>query len=286
MPEVSDSPGAGAPSPAELRELQLFVVQLGAAMNAAGETVYEVQERLARVAHAYDPPAVRISAFPTFLMVTMGSGEPATLELTSVAAVPRLDQIASLDRLVRDAEHGAVRPDEGLRRLDGIAGMRPRFGRLQSIAGYAVLTLGLCLILKPSPRDVAAAALLGALVGLLRSVAGTQPPVQALMPLVTAFVVSALSALAVEHDLTEPGLRALLAFGIVAGIQAVGASAQRLFSGSPELLGAWARWLGVLIFATGVVVANSAPPRSFPGMLLVLYAAWAGQVAGNAIFGG
>jgi uncharacterized membrane protein YjjB (DUF3815 family) len=79
---------------------------------------------------------------------------------------------------------------------------------------------------------------------------------------------------------------ALLAFGIVAGIQAVGASAQRVFSGSPELLGAWAPWLGVLIFATGVVVANSAPPRSFPGMLLVLYAAWAGQVAGNAIFGG
>jgi uncharacterized membrane protein YjjB (DUF3815 family) len=49
---------------------------------------------------------------------------------------------------------------------------------------------------------------------------------------------------------------------------------------------AWAPRLGVLVFAAGVVVANSAPPRSFPGMLLVLCAAWAGQVVGNAVFGG
>ena len=52
------------------------------------------------------------------------------------------------------------------------------------------------------------------------------------------------------------------------------------------MLGEWAPWLGVLVFAMGVVVANSAPPRAFPGMLLVLYAAWIGQVAGNFIFGG
>jgi Putative threonine/serine exporter len=103
---VSDSPGARAPTPGELRELQVFVVRLGAAMNAVGETVYTVQERLARVAHAYHAPAVRISAFATFLILTMGRGEPATLELTSVASAPRLDQIASLDRLVREAERG------------------------------------------------------------------------------------------------------------------------------------------------------------------------------------
>jgi hypothetical protein len=58
MPEVSDSPGAGAPTPPELRELQVFVVRLGAAMNAAGSTVYEVQERLARRLGQRDPKGV------------------------------------------------------------------------------------------------------------------------------------------------------------------------------------------------------------------------------------
>jgi uncharacterized membrane protein YjjP (DUF1212 family) len=286
-----------------------------------------VQARLTRVAHAYSARTALISAFPTFLMVTMGSGEPATLELTSVTTGPRLDQIAALDHLVREAEAGRVSPATGLRRLDEISEMRPRFGRLPRLAGYAVLTAGICLILQPAPPEVVAAAVLGALVGWMRSVAGHQAPVQALMPLIAAFSVSALSALAVDHDLTDPGLRpmvaalvvflpgttlatavlelaagqmvsgssrlvsgamqlALLTFGIIAGIQAVGVSTRLVFSGSSDVLGDWAPWLGVLVFAAGVLVANSAPPRSFPGLLLVLYAAWAGQVVGNAIFGG
>lgn len=327
MKVVSEPADARGPTPDDLRQLQLFVVRLGAAMNAAGQTVYEVQERLARATDAYRARAARISAFPTFLMVTMGRGEPATLELTSVTTVPRLDQIARLERLVREAEAGLIRPADGLRELDAIEQMQPRFGRLQSIAGYMVLSLGLCLILQSAPRDVAAAALLGALVGLLRSVVGTEQPVQALLPLIAAFSVAALSALAVRLDLTDPGLRAmvaslvvflpgttlttavlelaagqivsgasrlvagvmqlaLLAFGIIAGIQAVGAPSSLVFSGSGNMLGDWAPWLGVGVFAAGATVANSAPPRSFPGLLLVLYAAWAGQVLGNAVFGG
>ena len=327
MNGVSEPADAGGLTADELRQLQVFVVRLGAAMNAAGQTVYEVQERLARATDAYRARAARISAFPTFLMVTMGRGEPATLELTSVTTVPRLDQIARLERLVREAEAGLIRPADGLRELDAIEQMQPRFGRLQSIAGYMVLSLGLCLILQSAPRDVAAAALLGALVGLLRSVVGTEQPVQALLPLIAAFSVAALSALAVRLDLTDPGLRAmvaslvvflpgttlttavlelaagqivsgasrlvagvmqlaLLAFGIIAGIQAVGAPSSLVFSGSGNMLGDWAPWLGVGVFAAGATVANSAPPRSFPGLLLVLYAAWAGQVLGNAVFGG
>ena len=155
----------------DLAELQLFVVQLGAAMNAAGEPVYVVQDRLTKMAAAYGARAATVSAFPTYLMVTMGRGEPAAVEVTtSLASSPRLDQIAALDRLLQDAERGAVRPADGLRRLAEIRQLRPRFGPLQSIAGYSVLTMGLCLILHPAPLDVAAAAVFGALVGVLRSV--------------------------------------------------------------------------------------------------------------------
>ena len=77
----------------------------------------------------------------------------------------------------------------------------------------------------------------------------------------------------------------LLAFGIVAGIGMAGVSAQRAFSSSDALLGSWAPWLGVLVFAVGVAIAHSAPPGSFPSLLVVLYAAWIGQVVGNELFG-
>ena len=66
-----------------------FLVQLGAAMNAVGEPVDSVQQRLTQAARAYGASSARISAFPTYMMVTMGRGEPVTLELTtSLAASP------------------------------------------------------------------------------------------------------------------------------------------------------------------------------------------------------
>lgn len=309
-------------------ELQTFVVRLGAAMNAAGEPVHTVEERLRRVAAAYGAHNARITAFPTYLMVAMGRGEPAALELTtSLASMPRLDQIAALDRLVRAAEHAAVTPAEGLEALDGIVAMTPRYGRLQAITGYAVLAAGLCLVIHPTPADVGAAAVLGAIVGVLRTLSERHPPVQVLLPVVAAFVVSALGSLAIELDLTDQGLPAMaaalavflpgatmttavlelasgqvvsgssrlvagamqlamLAFGIIAGIEAVGVPSAVVLSGTDELLGPWAPWVGVVVFAAGVLVANSAPPRALPTLLLVLMAAWGGQVVGNAVFGG
>ena len=229
--------------------------------------------------------------------------------------------------MLHDAERGAVRPTDGLRRLTEIRELQPRFGPLQSIAGYSVLTMGLCLILHPAARDVAAAAVFGALVGVLRSVGRSQQTLQVLMPVIAAFSVSALSALAVKEDLIEPGMRAmvaslivflpgatlttavlelaagqmvsgssrlvsggvqlaLLSFGILAGIEAVGIPSSQVLFGREGLLGAWSPWLGVLVFAAGVIVAHSAPARSLPALLVVLYAAWTGQVLTNAIFGG
>ena len=91
----------------DLAELQLFVVQLGAAMNAAGEPVYVVQDRLTKMAAAYGARAATVSAFPTYLMVTMGRGEPAVVELTaSLGASPRLDQVAALDHLLAGRRTG------------------------------------------------------------------------------------------------------------------------------------------------------------------------------------
>jgi uncharacterized membrane protein YjjP (DUF1212 family) len=82
--------------PSERFELQAFIVRLGAAMNAAGEPVYNVQDTLVRIAAAYGVTRARINAYPTSLFVTLGSGESATLELTTpLSSVPRLDQISA-----------------------------------------------------------------------------------------------------------------------------------------------------------------------------------------------
>ena len=192
--------------------------------------------------------------------------------------------------------------------------------------GYTTLTIGIALILRPAPRDVAAAAVLGTVVGVLRLLARGRRSLEVLMPFLAAFAVALLTALAVKHDVTDPGLRAmiaalvvfipgvalttavleltegqmisgssrlvwaatqlgLIAFGIVAGVSAAGVPPERAFSSSDALLGDWAPWLGVLVFAVGVTVAHSTPPGALLSLLVVLYAAWTGQVLGDALFG-
>ena len=78
----------------------------------------------------------------------------------------------------------------------------------------------------------------------------------------------------------------LLAFGILAGIQVVGVAPARVLSGSGELIGDWAPWVGVVVFAAGVTLTHSTPRRALPSLLVVMYAAWAGQVVGSLVFGG
>ena len=324
MRDAEERPGAAV----DPVELQAFVIQLGAAMDTIGEPVYAIESRLRAIAAAYGVAGARVSAFPTTLLVTMGRGEPATLEVTPhLAVAPRLDQVAALHRLLDTAERGAIAPVDGLALLDEIRSRATRFRPLANLAGYAVLSMGLALILHSALRDVAAAAVLGALVGLLRSTAGRRAGLDVLMPVAAAFGVSLLTALAVKHDLADPGLRAmiaslivfvpgaalttgvlelaagatisgaarlvsggvqlvLLAFAILAGVSVVGIPSTRVFSSSSVLLGDLAPWVGVLVFAVGVLVAYSAPVGAFAGLLIVLYAAWIGQVVGDHLFGG
>lgn len=326
---MQGQPGTG--EPAHRRpgpELLTLLVELGAEMSATGQPVYVVQDRITAIARAYGADSATVTAFPTYLMVSIGRGQPAAIQLTSaLSGTSRLNQIAALDRLLDDAERGELQPAEGLERLAEIRVMPPRWGRLMAVFGYAILAMGICLVLHPAPLEVAAAAVLGALVGVLRSAVRGQQTLQVLTPVIAAFLVSALSAWAVQAEISQLGMRpmvaalvvflpgaalttavlelaagqmisgasrlvsggvqlALLAFGILAGIEAVGISPSRVLFSDEALLGAWSPWLGVLVFALGVVLADSAPRRSLLGLLVVLYAAWGAQVLSNALAGG
>jgi uncharacterized membrane protein YjjP (DUF1212 family) len=307
--------------------LLLFLADLGAALSAIGETVDAIEQRLGVIARAYGLRDARFSVFPTSLFLTLGRGEAATIEPTTrLSPTPRLDQIAAVHRLAEEAERGRLAPRAGLAQLDEIRATTDRFGPVASVLGYTVLTMGIALILHPAVKDVAAAAALGTIVGLLRLFARGRRSLEVLMPFLAAFAVAAVTALVVKHDITDPGLRAmiaslivfipgvalttafleltegqmisgssrlvwattqvgLLAFGIVAGVSVAGVPAERAFSSSDPLLGGWAPWLGVLVYAVGVTVAHSAPPGALLSLLVVLYAAWTGQVVGNALFG-
>ncbi|WCB93096.1 hypothetical protein DSM104299_01798 [Baekduia alba] len=76
----------------------------------------------------------------------------------------------------------------------------------------------------------------------------------------------------------------LLGIGIVVGAELVGNPHSAPVAGSAaDTLGSWSPWLGVLLYGIGIYVHNSAPAGSLRWLLLVLFAAWGGQLVGRAI---
>lgn len=110
-----------------------------------------------------------------------------------------------------EAERGEVEPVAGLSRLQTIRAMAPRHGLVVSLVSYVAMTVGLCLVLQPTPADVAVAACLGAVVGVLVLAVRGRQTLMVLVPIATATVTSALSFQALKHGIAAPGLRALIA---------------------------------------------------------------------------
>jgi uncharacterized membrane protein YjjP (DUF1212 family) len=188
------------------------VLGVGRALSLAGTAVSETQERLTRIAAASGGQDARVVVLPTALMIGFGRAGWATIESTPQHnGALRLDQISALYELVHEAERGAVEPSEGLRRLQAIHAMPPRHGAVVTVLAYAVMTLGLCLVLEPSALDVLIAGAFGALVGAITLVTRGRPTLAALAPVLSATIVSALAFEAVQHGAADPGLRPLIA---------------------------------------------------------------------------
>ncbi len=78
----------------------------------------------------------------------------------------------------------------------------------------------------------------------------------------------------------------LLAFGIVAGAELAGLPSEDVLRDQHvNLLGWWAPWLGVRVFGIAAALYFSAPHGALRWLLLVLLAAWLGQVVGDRLFG-
>jgi uncharacterized membrane protein YjjP (DUF1212 family) len=166
-----------------------------------------------RVAAANDAQRARILVFPTAMIVASGPEDWATIDaIPSLGETLRLDQVSALYELVEAAEAGEIDPATGLLELRRIRTMSPRHGRVVSVLAYAVMTVGLCLILQPTPADVVIAFGLGLLVGMLLLLTRGHTALTILVPAACATLVSALSFEAVAHGVADdPGLRTLIA---------------------------------------------------------------------------
>jgi hypothetical protein len=141
-----DVGGQAEPRDPDPRDLQDFVLQAGRALNDSGSPVSEIQKRLTRIAAAYGATGARVVVMPTSVIVSLGPAQAATIERAPpLGGSLRLDQIAALYELLRQAEQGLVRLDVGIRRLAEIRELSRRFGVLVTAFGYVAAAVGICL---------------------------------------------------------------------------------------------------------------------------------------------
>ncbi|MBW6433630.1 threonine/serine exporter family protein [Actinoplanes hulinensis] len=241
------------------RELQQFLLFLGSALTAAGEAVNQIEEHLLRVARAYGASHARFSVLPTYVVMSLEPGRPATLEPTSaLRGGLRLDQTAAVYEVLREAEQGLTSPAEGSRRIQEIVTMGPRFRPALQILGYAVLTAGICLILQPTWVDLLLAVLFGMLVGGFKLIGARWASLQMIMPVAAAFVVASLTFMIAGSTWLDADLRAMVAPlatflpGAMLTMAVVEVSAAEMVTGASRLV---AGILQLLLLAFGIIGA-------------------------------
>ena len=190
------------PLPADTGTLLEFLFRLGQAYLACGEQTALVELYLRRIASAYGMRRSRVVAFPTAIFITVhdGAGERVTLAEGPTQTL-RLDQIADVYTLGEAAQRGEVTPRQGLERLTEILRKPPRFGPFGVVVGHTILIGRAGDRAHADAPNLAAAAILGAIVGALKVFNRDRPILAAPLSVVAAALVSTLVFLAVKHGL-------------------------------------------------------------------------------------
>ncbi len=247
---------SAAVDPEVLRD---FLIDLGEAMNAAGDAVSDVHDRLERIAYVYDAPQTRLAVSPTSVMISIPGSDGADLALSSqVNQRLRLDQIGAVFALADRAERGDLDLAEGSYLLGRIAQSPPRWSPVVVVAGHAILTVGLVLLLQPGWIDLLGGAVLGAAVGALKVWGPQDRALAGIQPVVAAFAVSVAAFTATDLGWTHNPLRLLIAPlitflpGATLTTGTMDLSAGQMISGSGRLVQGG---IQMLLLAFGIVAA-------------------------------
>ncbi|MFS0894948.1 threonine/serine ThrE exporter family protein [Microbacterium sp. 179-I 3D3 NHS] len=306
--------------------LRQFLLGLAQGMNASAESVGRIREILTEITAAYGGDDTDFVVLPTLILVETGKGADGRVAISSETNVSfRLDQVAALFELVEQARAGSIAPLDGIRRLNEIGAMRPRFGWATRTLGHALLTTGLALLLAPTWQGAIVAFVLGAGIGLLKLV--RSPTLQLVLPVAAAFVCAASVFLLAEVvEIGDPlrlliaplvtflpgGLLTtatvelaagqmisgasrlvygfvqlgLLAFGILAAGTVIGVGSKSYGPiEASSFLPWWVALIGLIVFALGNYLHFSAPASTFLWVLIALVVAYAGQWAGTEFIG-
>ena len=187
-----------------------FMSMLGTAMTGAGQSISAIQTSLGKIARAYHVQA-QVAVLPNILLIKFGEHGVSEVDLASgVVHELRLDQTASLFRLVERAERAEISPVEGLSLLSEIERTPSRYSAPARILGYAAIAVGIGLILEGSFSQLLTCILLGVLIGELKELCAGNRTAESLVPVMASLIVGTIVFSIVKADLVSGPLTLLI----------------------------------------------------------------------------
>lgn len=187
-----------------------FLTELGKALTASGISVVDITSILQKISSAYGVNA-EILIFPTMILLKIGENETATLNAANQKpGLLPLNQVSEIYQLIYKAESGKISPNEGIVNLKKILSEKHCFGPVGILIGYIMFSLGIGMLLQPTPEQLLVSGVLGAIVGILLIISRENTRFLLVLPVIAALIVSSLFILGLKAGFITGSLALLL----------------------------------------------------------------------------
>jgi uncharacterized membrane protein YjjP (DUF1212 family) len=237
-----------------------FVLELGRALHSAGHSAQRLEDSLGAISARLGLSNHQFFSTPTSIMASFGPiGRQRTHMLRVEPGEVNLGTLAALEQVSLEVAQGRTSPAEGVIAIARIATAPPPYGPVLTTLAYGVVSGAATQFFGGGGREVAMAAVLGVVVGILALLAMGRPRVGRVFEPVAAFLVSA-GALGLATLLgpvsvliaTLGGLIVLLP-GLTLTVAMSELATRNLASGTARISGAFMTFLTI---AFGVALGN------------------------------
>ncbi len=237
-----------------------FILRLARALHTYGYAADQLEETM-QLAAIRLGLAGQFFSTPTSISAAFGEQERQRTYLLRVEPGDvDLGKLARIDAVSNSVLRGEVPPGDGSRLIDGIVADVPLYGAWMRTAAFGIASGAAARFLGGGGREIAAAAAIGLLIGLLALAAERVPGIGRVFEPIAAFIAS-FTATAIGARITPlsvflatlAGLIALVP-GLTLTIAMTEISTRHLVSGTARLSGAFMVFLGICF---GVALGSS-----------------------------
>jgi uncharacterized membrane protein YjjP (DUF1212 family) len=248
------------------RRGQDFVLKLGRGLHMYGYPAHRLEEALGQVCHRLGLEG-QFFSMPTALFASFGQGEEhRTFQIRVDPGGVDLGKLVRLDETRALVAGGRLDPEEGSRLVEDILGSPPAYGPWLTTLAFTLASATACRFFGGGLREIAAAGVIGLVIGLLALVLAERPATarvfEALAAAVAGFLAVGAAALApplVASLATLGGLIILVpGYGLTVAFTEI--ATRNLVSGTARLAGVG---LTFLVIAFGVALGTRIGGRLF-----------------------